>query len=464
VLEVLIVDDEPPIRELVTEAVRELGHRATTAADGEEAMDLVRRRSFDLVMCDVRLPGSDGLAVLRRVRREAPSTDVILMSGYGSADEAVTALHEGAVDYLTKPFGVEEVRTRVEELASRRALQRALDGGGPGGAAEDDARSDAVLDGSAPAIARVRELVDAIAPSDATVLVLGESGTGKELVARKLHERSERRAGPFVAINCAAFPGGLLEAELFGHEQGAFTGAVRRRDGRFHAASGGTLFLDEVAELPAAAQAALLRVLQDGVVVRLGANEPEKVDVRIIAATHRDPKKRIAEGLFREDLYFRLQTFTIDLPPLRERLGDLPLLVAETLRRITPAEQPVPGVTARAWAALSSYAWPGNVRELEHALEHGSVIARSRRSDDLDVADLPDDVAVRGTQPRVASAPLNWMRPLAESMREFERECLLRALFLAGGKKQRAAEILGISRKALWKKLVGHGLGGKLPQ
>jgi len=290
-----------------------------------------------------------------------------------------------------------------------------------------------------------------VAPSDAPVLVVGETGTGKELVARRLHARSQRASGPFVAVNCAAFPETLLEAELFGYERGAFTGAVKRREGRFKGADRGTLFLDEVAEMPLPAQAKLLRVVQDGVIEPLGTNTGIRVDVRLVSATNRNLKKAIAEGRFREDLYYRLHGVGLHLPALRERPGDLPLLVAHFLARSTPTGRPPPEIALQAWQALSTYPFPGNVRELAHAVQHAAILSRGGA---ILLEHLPDDivkVATTGHVPRTVA-------PLAAVLKQAEREHLLKALAIADGKRVRAAELLGISRKNLWEKLRAHGI------
>src|SRR5215471_16747902 len=297
-LDILVVDDDTDVRQSLAELLRQVGHRVSVAADGAQAGALVSAHVFDVVISDVRLPRGDGRALLRRVRHECPSTDVILITAYGEVSDAVAALKDGAHDYLTKPVRSEELLLRLERISAEREVKRELDD-----AREELSRTQAELEdpiiGRSPSIERLLERIDTIAQSDAPVLIHGESGVGKELVARTLHRRSARREGPFVAVNCAAFPESLLEAELFGHERGAFTGAVRRRDGRFKAADGGTLLLDEIAEVPLPAQAKLLRVLQEGTVEPLGTNEPTRVDVRIISATHRNLRERIKEGRFR---------------------------------------------------------------------------------------------------------------------------------------------------------------------
>jgi len=332
-------------------------------------------------------------------------------------------------------------------VAERLRLERAVAG----------ARRDMVSKVFGPAIVgqsasmrRLFERLDRMARSQAAILIRGESGTGKELVARLVHQRSPRATRPFVAVNCAAFPETLLEAELFGHERGAFTGAHRKRIGRFAAADGGTLFLDEVAEIPLAAQAKLLRVLQEGVVEPLGSNTEVRVDVRILSATHRDLKQRIKDGLFREDLFFRLKVLEAVIPPLRERSGDIPLLVEHFLKRFSLAE-PVPKLTKRAWDALLSYAFPGNVRELEHAVQHAVILA----DEAIDLVHLPPEIS---GEDHLDLDDDRGFAPLSDAMREFERHYLIQALHLAEGRRTKAAELLGISRKNLWEKLNNHKL------
>lgn len=451
-LRILLVDDEPSLRLTVGDALADAGHQVTKAADGLEAMGVLEHRSFDLVISDIRMPGADGMTLFRKIRSDAPDTDVILVTAYGEVRDAVEALRAGALDYLTKPFDLDELLVRVGRIAEQRSLRAELQAARARLAA--DASAGTQIIGRSTAIAHLLTAIETMASSDAPVLILGESGTGKELVARRLHELSERRNGPFVAVNCAAFPETLLEAELFGHERGAFTGAVRSRDGRFQSARGGVLLLDEIAEIPPMAQAKLLRVLQEGVVEPLGTDRPVEVDVRVLAATHRDLRARIQEGSFREDLYYRLNVLDISIPPLRERRDDLPLLVAHFLERFSKG--PCPELSPRAWAALSEYRFPGNVRELEHAIERAVVLSRGG---EIDVAHFPKDIAqtVGFEMPARTEASL---RPLSEATKAFERAYLLRVLRTMEGRKTQAAEVLGISRKNLWEKLRNHGLEG----
>jgi DNA-binding NtrC family response regulator len=306
------------------------------------------------------------------------------------------------------------------------------------------------IEGSSPAIVQLRERIAAIAASSAAVLLTGESGTGKELAARMLHAASDRRDAPFVAVNCAAVPAALMEAELFGHERGAFTGALKRRDGRFKAADGGTLFLDEIGEMPLDVQAKLLRVLQEGSFEPIGTNTSVKVDVRLVSASNRPLKGPSGEGAFRQDLYYRIKVFDLNLPPLRDRLSDLPILVEQFLREFTAADQTPPSLTPAAWAALQGYNYPGNVRELRHAIQHATILARGQ---EIRVPHLPSEF--RGGTSALASERVE---PLGAVMAQFERDYIERTLQLAGGERRKAAEMLGISRKNLWEKMSKHGL------
>src|SRR4051812_44257903 len=371
-LNILLVDDEPDFNLLVAEALTDAGHRVTTAANGEEALARVTSELFDVMVCDIRLPKLDGLSLFRRTRQESPDTTVILMTAYAAIQDAVGAVKEGAYDYLTKPFDIDKLTLRMKRIAEHRALLRELETARAQLAAADV--KEAII-GRSVQMLRLLDRVNTIATSHAPVLLHGESGTGKELVARALHERGPRRDRPLVVVNCAAFPDTLLEAELFGHERGAFTGAVKRRDGRFRAAHTGTLMLDEIAEMSLPAQAKLLRVLQEGTIEPLGTNESQRVDVRVISATHRDLKERIVGGAFREDLYYRINVLNVDLPPLRERKGDLPLLVQYFLKKFGRPGKPPPRLSPPAWAALAAFPFPGNVRQLGHAIEHAVVLA-----------------------------------------------------------------------------------------
>jgi DNA-binding NtrC family response regulator len=447
-LRILVVDDDPDVRGAVGEALQGDGYDVTEVADGRLALEHATAIAYDVVVTDVRLPYVEGLEILRRVRQASPRTAVILMTCFANASDAVQAMKQGAHDYLTKPFDVDELLLRVRAIAEKRALEDELEAS----RARLAGAADTAIVGASPPMRTLLDKLSTVARSDAPVLVTGESGTGKELVARRLHALSDRNAGPFIAVNCAAFPETLLEAELFGHERGAFTGAVRKRDGRFKIAHRGTLLLDEVAEIPLPAQAKLLRVLQEGAFEPLGSNTPVQADVRIVSATHRDLKRRIVEGAFREDLYYRLHAIELYVPPLRERPGDLPLLVNHFLVRLTPVGKPLPDVSVGAWRALSSYPFLGNVRELGHALQHAVLLARGGT---IQPEHLPADITRTA---EAATAPRREMRPLAAVVRQAEREHILYALAVAGGKRTRTAELLGISRKNLWEKLNAHNI------
>jgi DNA-binding NtrC family response regulator len=450
-LKVLVVEDEQDLCELVAETLGDDGYEVSCANDGAEALVTAGAASFDVVLADMRLPSVDGLALLRRLRTESPETDVIVMTGDAAVADAVAVLREGAFDYLTKPINLDELRVQLQRLAAFRSLRREV------AAIRTELReppsSRDQLVGHSPGMLRLIKRMETIAHSDAAVVITGESGTGKELVARALHEGSGRRPKAFVAINCAAFPDTLIEAELFGHERGAFTDATGRREGRFKTAHGGTLFLDEVAELSQAAQAKLLRVLQEGTIEPLGSNETVKVDVRVISATHRDLRARISAGLFREDLYYRINTLDIAIPPLRSRGGDLPVLVQHFIKRFSNPARPTDGITWRAWNALSTYPFPGNVRELMHTVQHAALLSAGGK---IDLEHLP--TAIRGEAPSrvVRRAPV--MAPLGSALKQFERDYLIRVLAQFDGKKARAADSLGISRKNLWEKLRMHGI------
>jgi DNA-binding NtrC family response regulator len=444
-LRILVVEDDANVRDAVVAMLCEEGHDVSEVADGSAALDALAATRFDLAISDVRLPKLDGLSLFQRARESAPRTDFILMTSFGSVSDAVKALKDGARDYLTKPFDLDELRLRVAALAERRGLERQLEAA----RAQLSGSTDAAIVGESPPMRRLLERLATVAETEAPVLVTGESGTGKELVARRIHALSSRHAAPFVAVNCAAFPETLLEAELFGHERGAFTGASRKREGRFKAADRGTLLLDEVGEMPLPAQAKLLRVLQEGVVEPLGTNTGIRVDVRIVSATHRDLRRQIAEGQFREDLFYRLNVVGLHIPPLRERPSDLPLLVGHFLRLCLPRAAPNPEISVRAWQALSTYPFLGNVRELAHAIQHAVVLSRGGP---IDAEHLPEDIT-RAAAARVQEGTLP---PLASVVRQAEREHIMKALAIAQGKRARAAELLGISRKNLWEKLRAY--------
>jgi DNA-binding NtrC family response regulator len=441
---ILVVEDDPGLRFTMTDNLEEAGFSVTAADDGAEAIRILESEMFDVVVTDIRLPGKDGLEVLREAKKKSPSPSVIIVTSYGSIESAVAAMKLGAEDYLTKPFSMEEfllllkkvLRIRSLEEENRDLKRRIL--------------SQSVFEelvGKSKAMQEVFDLVALVAETDATVLVMGESGTGKELVARAVHRRNKRKDGPFVALNCSAIPESLFEAELFGYEKGAFTGAIRRRAGKIEQAHGGTLFLDEIAEMPPAAQAKLLRVLQERSFTRIGGNENVHVDIRIVSATNKeDLKAMVDEGSFREDLFYRLNVFAIRLPPLRERREDIPLIVEHFIDQIGGARR----VSETAMAILMDYRFPGNVRELWNIIERASILCREGT---IEPKHLPTEIAGDGKTRSEAIPDTGEILPLKEAVRRFELEYIQRALKSTGGSRSRASDLLGIGRKALWERL-----------
>ncbi len=448
---VLIVEDEPGIRLALSGLLRREGYEVAQASDGREALTRLRDGAYDLVLTDLALgSGPSGLDVLRCAREAAPECPVVMITAHGSEKIAVEAMRLGAEDYVPKPFDNDEIR-----LVLRRALERTQLARDNRLLRERIARDYGLagIVGGGPAMQRVFETLRKVAPTDLTALVRGESGTGKELVAQALHELSPRRERPFVAVNCAAIARELVESELFGHERGAFTGADARRVGRFEAANGGTLFLDEIGDMAPATQAKVLRVLQERRFERLGGTTPIEVDVRIVAATHRNLEAEVAAGRFREDLYYRLRVVEIALPPLRERREDVPALAQRILAQLAERHGRAPkSLTPGALAALARHAWPGNVRELRNALERAAVMSEG---DSIDACDLQLDVAA-------AAPPDDPSLPFSEAKRrateEFERAYLLRALRAHGGNVSRTADAIGMVRQSLQQKMRERGL------
>ena len=446
-MEILLVDDETTIQLTIGDRLRQAGHQVTVAGDGLTASELIHNQSFDVVLTDIRLPKIDGRTLLSKVLGAQPNTDVILMTAYANVGDAVDALKEGARDYLSKPFDVSELIVRLKYIEEKRRLHQELHEARAHLKASTGTMS---IIGESPSMRAVKHRIQTIARSDAPVLITGESGTGKEMIAQNLHHNSERSEGPFIAVNCAGLPDTLLESELFGHEKGSFTGADKRRKGRFEAANNGTIFLDEIGELPASAQTKLLRVLQEKTIERVGSHEPIPVNAWVLSATNKDLPVLIEQGKFREDLYYRLMVLDILAPPLRERRSDLTLLVEYFVRKHKPEDQERPEITPEAWAALSSYSYPGNVRELEHAIRHALVLSNSNP---INLEHLPRQISNIGQSNPIASKEC---AKLSDAVRAFEYEYIQRALRLTNGKKAQAAEILGISRKNLWEKLKSH--------
>jgi DNA-binding NtrC family response regulator len=446
---ILVVDDEPNARSALAEILKGEGYAVETAGDGFKAMARLSNFSADLVLTDLKMPGMDGVELMGKLKEQNPETPVVLMTAFGAVETAVSAMRQGAADYLTKPLNTDELLLVLERALERTKLHRET----------SELRSQLRekykfenIVGSSPEMQQVFKSIAQVAPSRATVLLSGDSGTGKELVAAAIHHRSPRASGPFVRLHCAALADTLLESELFGHERGAFTGADRKREGRFEQANGGTLFLDEIGEISLATQVKLLRVLQEREFERVGGNQTVHVDVRVIAATNRDLKEMVEAGRFREDLYYRLNVINLTLPPLRSRTSDIPALAIHFLKRCAEENgKNVNTISDAALALLVIHSWPGNVRELENVIERAVVLAEG---DTLEPAHLPPELAVssrRGGAPVIPGA----------TMDELERYAIMKTLESVGGSTGRAAEVLGMSVRKIQYKLQEYGASPK---
>jgi two-component system NtrC family response regulator len=440
-LALLFADDERSLQELMKLEIPRMGHRVTVCPDGLTAAAALEMENFDCLLVDLDMPGLNGIEVIAKAKELSPDVEAIVLTGKSSLDTAIAALRHGAFDYLTKPcklVEIEAILNRVQEkrqlTQKYRALKRRLE------RIEGTPR----LVGESPGMEKVRALIAKVAPTQSTVLILGETGTGKELVARAVHDQSSRADMPFVAVNCGALPETLIESELFGHRKGSFTGADEHRVGLFEVAHGGTIFLDEIGELPKAMQAKLLRVLESGEIRRVGENKPTMVDVRVVCATHRDLQEMVAESEFREDLVYRINTFEIYLPPLRERIDDIPELAAHLLGRLRAKGGTGTALTLDALDALKSHVWPGNVRELANAIEHATILCDSGP---ISADHLPAQLHRRQLSGAAA------VRPGPVSLRDLEMQAIYQALERHGGSKPKAADELGISLKTLYNKL-----------
>jgi two-component system NtrC family response regulator len=418
-----------------------MGHQVTVCPDGLKAVAALERNSYDCALLDLDMPGYSGIQVLHKIRELSADTDVIILTGKASLDTAISALREGAFDYLTKPCKLAELEALLQRVAEKRelthkyrALKRRL----------EHVEGPPSMVGQSTAMRGVGKLISKVAPTNSTVLVLGETGTGKELVARALHQESHRSEMPFVAVNCGALPETLIESELFGHRKGSFTGAEENRVGLFEVAHGGTLFLDEIGELPKAMQAKLLRVLESGESRRVGDNEPKTVDVRVVCATHRNLEEMVHAGEFREDLMFRVNAFEIHLPPLRERVEDIPALARHLLGRFRPAvRDEAASFTPEAIDLLQSHAWPGNVRELANVIEHATILC--------DAPPIAAEHLPANFRSRRLRDPLAALGP--KTLAELEMQAINQALLRNDNNKTKAAEELGISLKTLYNRL-----------
>ncbi|MBE1425180.1 two-component system NtrC family response regulator [Desulfomicrobium macestii] len=445
---VLVIDDEPAHRLMVRVVLGDAGFKVLEADNGSSGLATLRARPVDVVLLDMRMPGMSGLDVLQKMHEEGMTTPVIMLTAFGNVSSAVESMKIGAWDYLTKPTDNDELLAVVKKAAEHVRLTRE----------NRDLKKqigrlqDTRIIGNSQEIRKVVELIEQVGPSEANVLILGESGTGKELVAQQLHDQSTRAKGPLVKVNCAALPENLLESELFGYVRGAFTGAAQDKPGRFQLAGGGTLFLDEIGELPLTLQAKILRALQERIVEPLGGVTPVSIDVRFIAATNRDLPAMIAEGKFREDLYYRLNVLEIRIPPLRERIEDIPLLVDYLLDKLgRKNNRPIRTVSREFLDALGRHEWRGNVRELENVLERALILCRG---DILDLRDLPDHLLA----PAPAARPAQLVQPGESPLETAERQALEETLRKYAGHRERTAQALGISRRTLQYRLKKYGL------
>ena len=450
---ILVVDDDTAHRTMLRTLVGGWGYKIAEAEDGEGAIARVRERAYDLVLMDVRMLKVSGLEALAAIKNLNPAIPVVIMTAYSSVETAVDALKQGAHDYLTKPLDFDKLRITIERAMEHTRLKEENQRLRESLALRFDRNR---IIAQSPAMMKLLDTVSQVAPSEATVLITGESGTGKELIAAAIHFNSPRRDGPFVQLNCAAITETLLESELFGHEKGAFTGAERRREGRFHQADGGSLFLDEVSEMPLSMQVKLLRVLQEREFTRVGGDAVVRVDVRLIAATNTHLPDRIAAGKFREDLYYRLNVVGLAVPPLRERREDIPLLAQHFLETFAERNRkPIKGFTPQAMGRLTRHSWPGNVRELMNAVERAVVLARADYLPEEDFALIPAaEPAPTQAPPAQPTAGVADSLPLDE----IEKATILRTLEAAGGNKSETARRLGITRRTLHKKLKAYGV------
>jgi len=455
-ISVLVVDDDEGHAQAVAESLERMNCDCIVANSGTKGIELIESENFDVVITDLRMDEVDGLAILQKTKEELPEAEVIVLTGHSSIHSAVTAMQAGAYTYLTKPLDIRELRHAVEKASAkvrliRRniALSRRLD---------ERFGFEGVI-GNSPAMNRVIEQLKNLAPTDTTVLILGESGTGKELVARALHQNSPRKNKPFVPLNISALPESIVESELFGHEQGAFTGAGAKRIGRFEHANGGTLFLDEVGEMPMETQIKLLRVLEDRKITRVGSNDEKSINVRLVAATNADIKKAVDEGSFRRDLYYRLSVVTISLPLLKERRSDIPLLIDHFIKELqSRMGREVQGISRAARQALIAYEWPGNIRQLRNVIEGMMALDTDGL---LDVDDLPTEVApLAEDDQRETTLPLGGGpdQLVGRPMTEVEKYYIARALEMTEGKRDEAAKLLGIGVRTLYRKLKEYDL------
>ncbi|HQR50592.1 MAG TPA: sigma-54 dependent transcriptional regulator [Methylophilaceae bacterium] len=443
---VLVVDDEAKMQRVLEIMLKRMGHAVASASNGREALQILKSSPVDLIISDLRMPEMSGTELLQALRQQGNEVPVIIMTAYGTIESAVEAMKLGACDYIVRPFDVEALEIAINRILAAGRMRRQNDF-----LRHEVDKGWGEFIGNSPPMQTIYDLIRQVAPGKTAVLITGETGTGKELVARAIHRASPRHEALFVPINCAAIPGDILESELFGYEKGAFTGASKDRIGKFEMADGGTLFLDELTEMPMALQAKLLRVLQENVIERLGSNRVIPIDVRIVTATNRDPRQAIAEGKLREDLYYRVNVFNIDLPPLRERKQDIPALVAGFLSGHAGTH----GISEAALARLQDYAWPGNVRELQNVIERAAVLSRGSV---IQMEHLPREMTTADAESVIAESPQFHSLELNPAVENLERTMIRAALLQTGGNKSKAARLLDISERSLWYKIKNYGL------
>ncbi len=450
---ILIADDEANICKVLSATLQREGYQVASARDGEEAIAQLSKETFQVVVTDLKMPKVDGMEVLGWVQRNRPDVPVIIITAHGTVDNAVQALKKGAFDYITKPFEKQDLIAVIAKAVRTESLARS-----DVHAAQPENERYRLI-GETPAMKAIYDIIEKVADTPSTVLIQGESGTGKELIAAALHFNSARRARPFIKINCAAIPRELMESELFGHEKGAFTGAVNSKPGRFELADGGTLFLDEIAEIPVEMQVKLLRAIQESEFERVGGIQTIRVDVRLVVATNRDLQQEVAQGRFREELFYRLNVVPIRLPPLRERREDIPLLVEHFLAKFNARlNRAIDDISQNAMNLLCNYRWPGNIRELENVIERALVFAEGPV---LDVEDLPEGLVEKSSTapaPLLPGADASMKDIVKQATAELEKDLIVKALAETEGNVTQAARKLKISRKSLQNKMKEFGL------
>ncbi len=440
---ILLVEDDEIMRITIMDRLLKEEWEVEAVVNGTEALQRVKESGYHLIISDIRMPGVDGMELLNKVRDISPFTDMFMMTAYGSVDDAISCLKTGAVDYILKPFDLDDLVIRINRIFEMQSIRARCE------SLEDCCRqTKQKIIGNSPAIKKIFHLIDQVGPSESTVLITGESGTGKELVAEALHLAGNRKEAPYIRVNCAAIPDGLIESELFGHEKGAFTGAGTKRSGRFEMANGGTLLLDEIGDMPLALQAKLLRILQEGECERVGGSQTIKLNVRVLCSTAKDLREEVKAGRFRQDLLYRISVIPLVMPPLRDRKEDIVLLVNHFLQEFSNKRGVLLSLSPEAIQLLLQYDFPGNVRELKNIIERASVLAPEPT---ITPEDLTGDIK-RVDAPASGNGPIGLSAALAET----EKTCVLNALAITNGNRTKAAELLGISRKNLWEKMKLH--------